>query len=189
MNQQLTEKPKRTEVDFAVDQKLERALLAVAAFNGNTRKASAFLKETDSYEIPHQTLWYWARKEHVERYEAIRREVLPHIRAQAADEHMELAELQMEANRKIVTRLTANIDELPIKELAGASRNMSVGAAVETEKAQLLNDQPTHRSAVDLLGTLQELKALGVEAKRVLNLEAEEISLDGADVEGAEVSP
>jgi hypothetical protein len=166
----MTEIAERPEIpiDFPIDEKIERGLLAVAAYSGNTRKASAFLKNTDGFDVPHQTLWRWARREHVERYEAIRAEVLPHVRAQAADEHMEIAEMQMEANRKIVTRLSANVDELPVKELPGASRNMSVGAAVETEKAQLLNDQPTQRVATDLPGLLKEIKSMGIDPKTVL---------------------
>ena len=150
------------EVPLEADMRIERGLMAVAAHNGNTRKAAAFLAE-DGIKVDHSTLWEWARKRHVKRYEELRAEILPQIRAQAADQHMDLAGAQMEANKLIVERLKGEVDEIPSRDLPGASRNMSVGAAVETEKAQLLNDQPTeirkHRDASEII---KSLKARGV---------------------------
>lgn len=52
---------------FEADTRIERGLMAVAAHNGNTRRASAFLAE-DGLEISHQTLWNWTNKVHPDRY-------------------------------------------------------------------------------------------------------------------------
>ena len=136
--------------------------MAMAIHNGNSRRARDFLAQ-DGIKLSHQTLREWATKRHVERYAAIRADYLPQMRAQAADEHMDLAERAMQNNALILDRLSANVGELPVKELPGAARNMAVTAGVHTEKAQLLNDQPTQRVAIDLKGTLKELKSMGVE--------------------------
>jgi hypothetical protein len=79
----------------------------------------------------------------------------------------------MEAEALLVDRLKDNVNDIAPRDLPGAIRNVAVGSAVHTEKAQLLNDQPTERRAVDLAGTLAELKSLGVEPKHVLDLQPE----------------
>lgn len=140
---------------------IERALIALAATNGSPTKASALLAE-GGVRVDKSSIREWKRK-YPDRYTALRAEVLPAVRTQAADEHMELAAMQMEVNRKIVRRMSDEVDELPVKELPGASRNMSVSSGVETDKAQLLNDQPTSRVAHNLPGVLKELKEMGIE--------------------------
>lgn len=154
---------------FTVDQKIELGLIAVARHNGNTRKAAKEL-EAGGHPIPRQTLYNWVSRQYKDEYLEIREKVLPFVRAHAADRHMAMAESLAKANEKIVSRLSANVDEIPPRDLPGAARNLSVATAVETEKAEMLNDQPTHRVAIDLQGTLAELKSLGVEPRRVLNL-------------------
>lgn len=158
---------------FAVDRKVERCLMAVAAHMGNCNKAEEMLAE-DGIAINKATLWRWSRKQHAERYAEIRAQALPLIRAQAADEHIELAKLSMEAERLIAERLATKVDEIPARDLAGAGRNLAVSAGVHTQNAQLLNDQPTQRVSVDLAGTLKELKAMGVDPQQILDAEVVE---------------
>lgn len=146
---------------------VERGLQAMAYHNGNARRASHFLRDS-GIEIHDTTLMNWARGPHSERYHQIREEYAPKMRAQAADEHMDLAERAMRVNSQILDRLKEKVPELPAKELPGAARNMAVTAAVHTEKAQLLNEQPTQRVTTDLEATLKELKSLGVDPKTVL---------------------
>jgi hypothetical protein len=141
---------------------VERGLMALAIHNGNSRRARDFLAK-DGIKIAYQTLQAWARQRYPDRYQALREDILPKVRAKAADEHMDLAERLMRTNRKLLDRLHENVDEIKPGELAGAVRNMSVSAAVETEKAQLLNDQPTSRVATNMPGLLKELKGMGVE--------------------------
>jgi hypothetical protein len=85
-------------------------LLAVAAFNGNTRKAVEFLAG-DDLEIPHQTLWSWANKVHVDRYEEIRAERLPRVQRAAAERHMELMDQNMNLEAKLLEDLDGRRDE------------------------------------------------------------------------------
>lgn len=167
---EIAEKPKR-EVEAYTTADIERALTEVAACNGNVRQAEANLDaDPDARAVPKSTLHEWKTRHHVERYAAIRAEQLPKIREQAADQHMALAQRSMEVEDDLLALLAAKKDELPARDLAGAIRNLSVDSGVHTQNAQLLNDQPTERRAIDLPGTLQELKSLGVEPKHVLNL-------------------
>lgn len=166
----LAEAPKR-EVEAYSTADIERALIEVAACNGNVRQAEANLgADPDARAVPKSTLHEWKTQLHAERYAAIRAKQLPKIREQAADQHMALAQRSMEVEADLLALLAEKRAELPARDLAGAVRNVAVGSAVHTEKAQLLNDQPTERRAIDLPGTLQELKSLGVEPKHVLNL-------------------
>jgi hypothetical protein len=160
MTEQL--EPKRKPESQTPEPIVERGLMAMGACNGNSRKAAALLA-ADGIKLHHTVLWSWARKIHIERYAEIRAQVLPQIRAQAADEHMDLAERMMEVNGLMVDRLKAEHERVPTKELPGGIRNLSVAGAVETEKAQLLNDQPTQRVATNMPGLLKELKDMGIE--------------------------
>lgn len=177
------EKPKQIQRRYGAPE-VTRALTAVAYANGNTAKAARDLAEESFIEkgfvIDDSLLWRWKSEVHIEEYERIRQTILPQIRRQAGDEHLDLASRQMAVNRQILERLGKEVDDLPAKELPGASRNMSVGAAVETQKAQLLHEQPTERRAVDLPSMLKELQSLGVEPKKVLNLEP--VSEEDAEV-------
>jgi hypothetical protein len=154
-----------TNTDEAI---IERGLMAMAAYNGNSRKAAAFL-EQDGIQVNQTTLWAWARRKHVGRYEELRAEVLPKIRAEAADEHMELARLNMELERSTLEQLKDKIPEMPARDLPGASRNLAVSSAVHTERSEGLNDRPTERIAIDLAGTLKEIRSMGVDPEVVLD--------------------
>lgn len=151
---------------------IERGLMAMAVHNGNSRKARDFLAQ-GGIKVGHQTLREWALEKHVERYEAIRAEYLPKLRARAAEQHMDLARLANEANAKVIERLSKEIDEIPTRDLPGASRNLAVTAAVNTEKGLLLDGEPTSRVTVNFDGLVNELKGLGVEV----------IDIDPSDIE------
>lgn len=157
-----------------------RALTAVAYANGNTRLAAEALAE-DGIQIHHTLLWQWQTQRHTAEYARIREEIMPRVRQQAGDEHLDLAARQMAVNRKILKRLDNEVDDLPAKELPGASRNMSVGAAVETEKAQLLHNQPTQRTSTDLPSLLREMKSLGVEPSAVIDAVVVEDDVSSAE--------
>jgi hypothetical protein len=152
---------------------ISRALIAVAYANGNTRKAERDLSE-DGLRIDHSTLHEWKTKRHVEEYDRIRAEIMPRVREQAGDEHLDLAGRQMEAERLLVDRLKDNVEGIKPGELPGAVRNLAVSSAVHSEKAQMMHDQPTQRVAVDLSATLKELKSMGIDPEVVLDAEVVE---------------
>lgn len=152
---------------------IERALIAVAYTNGNTHQAARDLAE-DGLNIDHKTLWRWSRRLHVDRYEELRAEVLPRIRAHAAERHMALADAQMDVSRRMTERLAEEIEDVPARDLPGGIRNVTTAAAVHTDKAQLLNDQPTQIVKREASEVLRALKARG-------------IIIDGGEVLDAEV--
>jgi hypothetical protein len=142
-------------------EEITKGLLSVAYWNGNCRKASAFLKE-GGVKVPQKTLWRWYRQQYVAEYEQLRTEILPKVREKAAEDAMSLAESQREVAMEATEALKGKMDEIKPRDLSTTVRNMSVAAGVETDKAQLLAGQPTAivmRSASEVL---RSLKAKGV---------------------------
>jgi hypothetical protein len=148
----------RPDPPFTADERIERGLLAVAALNGNTRKASEFLAG-DDLEISHQTLWNWANKVHVDRYDAIRAERLPRVQAAAAERHLELLDRNMDLEGKLLDDLDGKRHELPARDLSTAARNAAVGTGIHSQNHLLYSGQPTeihkHRDATELLRALK----------------------------------
>jgi hypothetical protein len=113
-----------------------RGLTAVAYANGNCNKANRDLKEA-GIKVSVQTLRNWLRDNQAD-YERIRREILPQVGAQVADEHMDLARKQLDGANLLADRLIKEGAELPIRDVAGAMRNFDVGSGIHTEKAREL---------------------------------------------------
>jgi hypothetical protein len=164
------------EQPFDADARLERGLLTLAAFNGSGRKAERFLASAGE-RIPRGTMERW-RERHADRYAEIRRDVLPQVRAQAADEHRELAALAMDAERKLAQAMGKRVSEIPPRDLPGAVRNAATSAGIHTQRAEEMDtDAPAIRVSADFGGLLAELKTLGVEV----------IEGDAEEIEGTEV--
>lgn len=151
-------------------EEVTRGLVALAYANGNTRKASRDLAE-DGLEIEHGTLYYWKTKNHAQEYERLRNEILPKVREQAGDDHLALARRQMEASAMATEEWIERRHELDARDLSTAARNFDVGSGIHSQHAQVFHDQPTARVAIDLPGTLKELKSLGVDPEVVLDAE------------------
>lgn len=144
---------------------IERGLRAVVTCNGNCNRASKLLNARGT-PIGRQVLRMWMVRDHPERYEQIRSELIPQVQAAMAEEHMELAKLEMDVSRKLSERLRENADDIEVKNLPAASKAMSVSAAVHTDKARELNERPTVRVEFDVTGILKELRTLGVDFGR-----------------------
>jgi hypothetical protein len=148
----------RPDPPFTADERIERGLLAVAAFNGNTRKAAEFLAG-DDLEIPHQTLWSWANKVHVDRYEALRAERLPRVQAAAAERHLEMLDRNLDLEGKLLDDLDGKRHELAARDLSTAARNAAVGTGIHSQNHLLYSGQPTeihkNRDASELLRLLK----------------------------------
>ena len=72
-------------------QEIERALLAVALFGGNVRRASREL-EAQGLRVPYRTLFRWTVETFPDCYEDVRTHALPRIRAELDRQHLELAQ-------------------------------------------------------------------------------------------------
>ncbi len=167
----LAERPKKKQIHKSYGtEEISRGLVAIAYANGNTRQAERDLAE-DGLRIDHNTLHYWKTKNHAQEYERIRAEVLPKVREEAGDQHLALARRQMEASAMATDEWIKRRHELDPKDLSTAARNFDVGSGIHSQHAQVFHDQPTSRVAVDLSGTLKELKSMGVDPAVVLEAE------------------
>lgn len=180
----VTEKKKRTKPVYGLPE-VTRGLTAVAYANGNFAKAARDLRE-DGWTIEDKTLSRWVNGKHKADYERIRREVLPIVGAQTADEHMALARKQIGIASQLADRLLENADQLEPKDLAGAMRNADVGSGIHTEKARdLAGDFETpakSRSAEEILRSL--FSKLGKEPPKYVDSTVTEIEPQASDSEG-----
>jgi len=124
------------------EEAVERGLLALAECGGNSEHAARLLAE-DGLPIDARTLRRWRRDTYPERYERVRQEALPRIRQAAADAHLALSRRQIALAGEMTDRLAHKYGEIPARDLAGSLRNVSVSSAVHSDKAALLDGQPT----------------------------------------------
>ena len=156
---------------------IERGLLAVAAANGNTRQAAdALAEDPEGFKVRHGVLYGWKQREFA-LYGKIRAEYLPRIRAEAAEQHMRLAEQQATVSGKMTARLEKEIDNIPARDLPGGIRNVTTAAAVHTDKATILRGEANviteHRDAAEVI---RALKAKGISIPGVIDASAEVVS-------------
>jgi hypothetical protein len=138
---------------------IQRGLTEVAACSGNARLASKHLAE-EGLEIDNSILYRWKTKLHAEKYEAIRDELLPSIRRQAADMHAASAAKRMELADEISEKLKEKLPELDAKDLSTAMRNTDVGAGIHSQNAEKLNEQTAPRPAQNFGAMLREFKQM-----------------------------
>ena len=153
---------KRTRTSYT-EEEIERGLVATALASGNTRLAAEILAR-EGLPIPRSTLQSWVRRIHPQRYEEVRARELPRLREFLAEKHTAAAERYLRLEQRVADRIEDTLEEIPARDLPGASRNLAVSGAVHLDKAQLLRDQPTtvvqHRSIEEVE---RELRAHGVE--------------------------
>lgn len=155
MGAEVARKPKQSYSEAEV----QRALTEIAACAGNTRLASKHLAE-DDLEIDHSVLWRWKAEKHQEKYEAIREQMLPAIRRQAADLHMASAARRMEVADELMDRLKEKQGDLEAKDLSTSIRNLDVGAGVHQDKATNLSEQNQPKPAQNFGNMLREFKQM-----------------------------
>src|ERR1700749_146862 len=145
---------------------LHRALVEVAACSGNTAMAARNLEQDESARaFDQKTLWRWSRRQHADKYERIRREALPAITAEAAEQHMPLARHQAQIPAEAADRIKVRLPRMEDRDLINAMGKADICSGIHTEKPQLLSGQPTHRVDRDASGVLRELQAAGFKAQ------------------------
>lgn len=185
----MTVNPPNTMTETAVERspteaQLHRALVEVAACAGNTHQAARNLKQDENARaFDQKTLWRWSRRQHVEKYERIRQEALPRITAQAAEQHMMLAQYQTAIAAEAADRIKERLPKMEDRDLINAMGKADIGSGIHTEKAQLLSGQPTHRADRSVEELLRGLASKGVQ----LGEKREEA--DGSVVERVAVLP
>jgi hypothetical protein len=162
-------------------------LVALALSSGSSRKAADLLAG-QGLTVSETTLRRWANDSR-ERYEAVRREVMPRIREQLAEQHSELAQRAMEVETALIERLRQEQDQIPTRELHTNIRDLSVAGGIATDKGRALRGDPDvivqkHESFEEIRRALREL---GVELNFVpkwkmaeaIEGDAEEVAEDG----------
>lgn len=151
---------------------IQRGLIALAYANGNAAKAHRDLAE-DDLDIPERTLNFWAIDQHKDEYERVRREVLPIVGAQTADEHMALARKQMAVSNKLADELARETHKLDPRDKATAMRNLDVGSGIHTGNARdLQGDYATPHKSQDTKALLRKFYSLiGAETPEELDAE------------------
>ncbi len=131
------------------------------------------LAESD-IEIPYSTLGYWKYRSQAERYERVKADTLPKVRAKLADESEALAQDQIDLESEITKRLRERLGEIPDRDLSGSLRNVAVAKGINIDKTAPIRGEPT-QIVHDYRGALERLKRI---PGLVIEADAEEIPED-----------
>jgi hypothetical protein len=159
--QRVTPSPPRQR-DYDLEE-IERGLRAVALAGGNTRLASRRLRDLHGLAVPPSTLRRWIEATHSERYEVIRVEEAERVQRLAASEFEDLGRRSMVIVHKGLDRLEREMDQLPLRDVAGAVRNVGVVAGLSQSQVQVTRERPlvTKREHVrDLDEIFRALRAI-----------------------------
>jgi hypothetical protein len=156
-----TRKYDRAEKDAAL------TAYALAVGSGNIEKVVVEILKEQDLEIPLGTIRGWAYSKQRDRYMQIREEVADFTRAQIADDAAGYAALAGQVVRKGLEQLEVALDAgtITLKELPKVVHEAAVAHGIGVDKAEKLNDRPTTRVAIDIGGTLRELKEMGMEVE------------------------
>lgn len=146
------------------DKERYRGILAVVLASGNVRQAARELaadKEA-GFKVDKKTLTRWVKQDQ-ERYDELRRDYLPRVRALAAEQAMSARTQRLALAGKLTDDLEKRRTELEARDISTAIRNLDVGAGIHTTNAEKLNDQAqlvdTHSR--DAIEVLRELASIG----------------------------
>ena len=168
---------KRQKPSRYTDQEIDQSLFALALASGNSRRASAMLKERGQ-KVPHTTLDTWKHRTHPERYERIQADTLPKVRARLADEMEALAQDQIDLEAEITKRLRERLGEIPDRDLSGSLRNVAVAKGINMDKTAPIRGEPTQ-----IIGSPVERAedALAALRRHGLLVEAEAVEVEGSE--------
>jgi len=139
-------------------QDVDRGLLALALASGRGEVACRLL-EKQGMRVTAKTLRNWRDNLYTDRYWELQRKVLPRLQARAAEGHAAIADAAVELNAKLLERLDKDVDELPIRDVAGAARNVATVGGIDRDKAAMIRGEPTeiheHRDGTEILRALR----------------------------------
>ena len=147
----MTKTPQR----YYKPQEIERGLHYMAV-TGSAAEAARQLRQ-QGVDVPCTTLKYWRSAGHAERYQEIRREVLPRIEQAMAAESEDLARAYAEGERAMVAKLMAELEgeDFPAKDLPAALQRLATARGISIDKSRILREKPTQitrtESADDIL--------------------------------------
>lgn len=128
-------------------EEVERGLLKVALCGGNSRKAEAALTE-EGHRIPRGTLDKWKRKQHADRYEEIKRDLIPKVFADVANEQAAIARRAAAGVNKAIDRAEELVaDAKTSGEAARVAKDLETTTAIAIDKVRLIRGEPTNITA------------------------------------------
>ena len=148
-------------------EEIERGLRAVAVAGGNTRLASRRLKEMHGLDIPASTLRRWVESVHADRYAEVRVEEAERVQRLAASEFEDLGRRAMRITHKGLDRLENEMDDLPLRDVPAAVRNVATVAGISQSNVQMTRERPvitrttaTISEAPEIIKRLEAMKIL-----------------------------
>lgn len=161
---------------------VDKGLVALALASGRGEVACRVL-EKQGMRVTAKTLRNWRDNLYRDRYWEVQRKVLPRLQARAAENHAAIADAAVELNAKLLERLDKDADNLPIRDVAGAARNVATVGGIDRDKAAMLRGEPTeiveHRDAGEILRQLQARGfKLTADMDRAINGTATEVEDD-----------
>ena len=121
------------------EESVERALRVLALCAGNSTEASRRLADAD-LPVPRSTLQRWRDEQHTDRYQEIRREVVPQVRERAAEKSDEIARAAAEKELAFIAALDP--DDMASRDRANALRNLSTTRGISVDVSRKLRDEP-----------------------------------------------
>lgn len=153
---------RKTSANKYTPEEVDLGLTALAAVNGNSRRANRELAAA-GVKIPHATLDLWAKKTHKDRYLELREEVLPHLKARMAEQLEQVVFQGSDLQARILTRLSNEMDDLDPKDLGKSFQQVSIGTGIASQRAgDLRGDEQVIRHTHDHTATLAGLQRLGL---------------------------
>lgn len=111
---------------------------------GSPTRVSELVKEQFEWDIPRGTITDWHRRAYPNRYASLFVEFQHEADAQMIQNASEAILALDETAEKLRDKLDENVDKLEPKDLGNALRNVSLAAAVKTDKLQVLQGKPDH---------------------------------------------
>jgi hypothetical protein len=145
------------------EETIETALTVTALCGGNTRHAVRRLKE-QGIDVPSSTLAAWKDRQHAARYAVIRDERAAEIQRRVAVAQEDVALKAAQITSKLLDRLDKEALEIPIRDLAGAVRNVATTGGIGSDKLMTLRERPLPAPTAgrDVAEILRALTAMGV---------------------------
>jgi hypothetical protein len=142
---------------------IETALTVLALCGGNARHAAKRLME-QGVDVPVSTLGRWKEQVYAARYAVIRDERAAEIQRRVAVAQEDVALKAAQVTGKMLERLEKEVPDIPIRDLAGATRNVATTGGIGSDKLMVLRERPlpAPTGGRDVTEIIRALEGMGV---------------------------
>ncbi len=143
-------------------EEIDVGLTAIALASGSLDRARRMLAD-QGIEVSRHTLHNWRYVYHVDRYERIRAEVIPKLKAEEAELRTALATYQVEQALRAAELVAERVESMDDKSLLDALNKFNVGSGIQADKIAQLRGEPTSIIRHESVSEIERgLKRLGV---------------------------